>query len=57
MYFEQPVPYTSHEAFCDTPIRTENGAVIAPSGAGLGIKMDWKQIREQAFWHYKIGGE
>ncbi len=57
VYFEQPVPYASHEAFCRTPIRTEKGVVSAPSGSGLGIEMDWEQIREQAFWHYQIGGE
>lgn len=56
MYFEQPVPYASHEALCLTPIRTENGVVKAPTAAGLGIEIDWKQVREQAFWQYQTGG-
>lgn len=54
-YFEQAVPYTSHEALCKTPIRTENGFVKAPTAAGLGIEMDWDQVHQQALWHYQIG--
>jgi L-alanine-DL-glutamate epimerase-like enolase superfamily enzyme len=54
-YFEQPVPYTSHEACCLTPIRSDNGVVKAPTAAGLGIEMDWQQVREQALWHYQTG--
>lgn len=56
VYFEQPVPYASHEACCLTPIRTANGIVKAPAGAGLGIEMDWQQVREHTLWHYQIGG-
>ena len=55
-YFEQPVPYASHEACCLTPIRTENGIVKAPPGAGLGIEMNWSQIDKQTTWQYQIGG-
>ena len=56
MYFEQAVPYASHEAFCSTPIRTQNGFVYAPKAAGLGIEMDWPQVQAEAFWRYKMGG-
>ncbi|WP_158070063.1 mandelate racemase/muconate lactonizing enzyme family protein [Motiliproteus sp. MSK22-1] len=55
-YFEQPVPQASHEAFCLTPIRTEDGIAKAPAGAGLGIEMNWSQIDKQAIWQYQIGG-
>ncbi|MBN3561991.1 mandelate racemase/muconate lactonizing enzyme family protein [Aliamphritea spongicola] len=54
-YFEQPVPYSSHEAFCSTPIRTQSGRVKAPQGPGLGIKINWQQVAEQAFWHFETG--
>lgn len=56
VYFEQPVPYASHEACCLTPIRTDNGQVFAPDAPGLGIEMDWFEVRRQSLWHYRIGG-
>ncbi|MBY4677437.1 mandelate racemase/muconate lactonizing enzyme family protein [Marinobacterium arenosum] len=56
VYFEQPVPSSSHEACCPTPIRTDNGRVHAPDGAGLGIEIDWQQVAKQALWHHRIGG-
>lgn len=52
VYFEQPVPYANHEAFCSTPIRTSNGQVEAPTAPGLGIEIDWQQVAEQAFWSF-----
>ena len=55
-FFEQPVPYPSHEACCLTPIRTVDGQVQAPSGAGLGIEMDWQAVQDHSIWHYTIGG-
>ena len=54
-YFEQAVPYASHEALCHTPIQTQNGFVKAPTAAGLGIEMDWDKIRDQAIVHFHIG--
>lgn len=51
-YFEQPVPYTSHEAGSQTVIRTEDSQVQAPDGPGLGIEVDWPAVRKHAVWHY-----
>ncbi len=53
-YFEQPVPYASHEACCLTPLRTDNGRVRAPTAAGLGIEIDWQQVSDQALWKYQL---
>ncbi|MDM8349236.1 mandelate racemase/muconate lactonizing enzyme family protein [Pseudomonas sp. sp1636] len=56
MYFEQPVPYSSHEAYCLTPIRTRDGVIQAPTAAGLGIELDWQQARKDTLWQHQIGG-
>ncbi|WP_026180354.1 mandelate racemase/muconate lactonizing enzyme family protein [Hahella ganghwensis] len=56
MYFEQPVPYNSHEAYCRTPIRTDNGVVHAPMAPGLGIEMDWQQVKRHTLWQYQFSG-
>ncbi len=56
MYFEQPVPYASHESCCSTPIRTDNGVVHAPSEPGLGIEIDWQQVQKHTLWKYQVGG-
>ena len=49
-YFEQPVPYAAFEAGSLDTIRTDaEGYVHAPSGAGLGIRVDWPSNRSGEF--------
>jgi len=55
VYFEQAMPYASHEALCNTPIRTEAGIVKASEKPGLGVEMNWDKMKTQTLWHYEIG--
>ena len=44
-YYEQAVPYSSYEFGVQDVIRTQpDGYVQAPSGPGLGIQLNWKEI-------------
>jgi L-alanine-DL-glutamate epimerase-like enolase superfamily enzyme len=46
-FFEQAVPVTDFEFGVVNPIRIDgSGRVPAPEGAGLGIALDWEQLRE-----------
>jgi len=41
-YYEQPVPYDSYEYGMHDVIRTgSDGLVHAPTGSGLGVRIDW----------------
>jgi L-alanine-DL-glutamate epimerase-like enolase superfamily enzyme len=54
-YFEQPVPYAAFEAGSLDTIRTDaEGYVHAPSGAGLGIRVDWRAIEAASFISYEL---
>ena len=53
-YFEQPVPYISHEVCSNAVIRTDNGKVSAPDAPGLGIEMNWSEVRKQSIWQYIV---
>lgn len=54
-YFEQPIPFEPYEFGSIDTIRTDGqGYVHAPSGPGLGIRMDWDVIRKASFLHYEI---
>jgi L-alanine-DL-glutamate epimerase-like enolase superfamily enzyme len=44
-YYEQPVPYDSYEYGMIDAIRTnQDGHVMAPTGPGLGVEVDWKAM-------------
>ena len=44
-----PVPVEHFEYGCFNPIRIEaDGCVRAPDGPGLGLDIDWKQIKGDA---------
>ena len=54
-YFEQPVPYPAFEAGSLDTIRTDaEGYVHAPSGDGLGIRVDWRAIEAASFISYEL---
>lgn len=53
-YFEQPVPYFSHETCCKQVVRTDNGRVQAPEADGLGIEIDWQQVKADCLSHYQL---
>lgn len=54
-YFEQPIPFEPYEFGSIDTIRTDaDGFVHAPSGPGLGIRMDWDAVRKASFLHYEI---
>ncbi|MDA8103384.1 MAG: mandelate racemase/muconate lactonizing enzyme family protein [Nitrospiraceae bacterium] len=45
-FFESPVPYEPYEFGVANPIRPDAlGRVWAPEGSGLGMEVDWDQIR------------
>lgn len=57
-FFEQPVPYPAYEFACLNPIRTDSeGFVTAPTGAGLGIQMDWDLVEEHSVLIYEDDGK
>ncbi len=54
-YFEQAVPFEPYEFGSRNFIRTDaQGYVHAPAGSGLGIEVDWDQIRKASFLTYEI---
>jgi L-alanine-DL-glutamate epimerase-like enolase superfamily enzyme len=54
-YFEQPIPFEPYEFGAIDVIRTDSeGFVHAPSGPGLGIRMDWEAVRSVTFLHYEM---
>lgn len=54
-YFEQPIPFEPYEFGAIDVIRTDNeGYVHAPSGPGLGIRMDWEAVKKTSFLHYEM---
>lgn len=53
-YFEQAVPYDAFEFGSLDPIRTDpQGFVHAPSGPGLGIRVDWDAIAGASFLRFE----
>lgn len=45
-FFESPVPYEPYEFGVLNPIRPDReGRIVAPTGPGLGIEVDWDRIR------------
>lgn len=54
-YFEQPIPFEPYEFGAFDVIRTDGeGYVHAPTGPGLGIRMDWDAVQKASFLHYEI---
>lgn len=54
-YFEQPIPFEPYEFGAIDTIRTDSeGYVHAPTGPGLGIRMDWDAVKKAAFLQYEI---
>lgn len=57
-YFEQAVPFEPYEFGSLDVIRTDSeGYVHAPSGAGLGIRVDWDAIRKASFLSYELSAK
>jgi L-alanine-DL-glutamate epimerase-like enolase superfamily enzyme len=54
-YFEQAVPFGPYEFGSLDVIRTDSeGYVHAPTGAGLGIRVDWDAIKKASFLSYEL---
>ncbi|WP_299493895.1 mandelate racemase/muconate lactonizing enzyme family protein [uncultured Shewanella sp.] len=52
-FFEQFYPYESFELASKTQIRTDKeGYVHAPKGNGLGVEMNWDQVKQSAIASY-----
>ena len=54
-YFEQPVPYPVFEYGMLDVIRTDNeGFVHAPSGPGLGVRIDWDAVKSATILNFEV---
>jgi L-alanine-DL-glutamate epimerase-like enolase superfamily enzyme len=54
-YFEQPFPYPAFEYGSVDVIRTDgDGYVHAPTGPGLGIRLDWDAVKRATILNFEI---
>lgn len=54
-YFEQPIPFEPYEHGAIDVIRTDSGGYVqAPTGPGLGVRMDWEAVKDATFLYYEV---
>jgi len=54
-YFEQAYPYERFETGTKTVIRTDkDGYVHAPTGLGLGVEVDWKEVERTTLAKFAV---